>query len=433
MNSKLKKWILSVAIVMIVLIGALIGVTFLSRLSTSTIHDLRFFEVVDQEETATEIFEKTVYLQAEEDNHFQVELKNNASVAVDFKVYSTNQNVATVASDGDGLYTITYLASGQTNIVATTASKSNVSEQFTLHVKNSLPTRLFVSDPENANIVGESEVNIFADTLKYAFNLVAMKGDIDENFNYGSISIVDNYNHDLLKTVKIDASKKQLVLVSNQSSKPSSEIITLQVHDEDGLLLTSQNIIVNVKGYYISDMQLVLSQTPDFVNAVNVFGSGLIAEGEHRVDKVVFTEDVNTIYAKVRVIYTNGEIRDVSAESVSEPHNVSSIKNDERFNERYFTFRVTTNENPYVEITLPKSQVFETEIVTKFEFSYYLKNSTEYNNFMNKELYRFVEDPDNFDYYEYIYWDTRFQRDDVITRDGKIVDFVSNPPSGKSV
>ena len=56
MSSKLKKVIIAVVVLLLVGVGVLVGVSMLSRLSTTTIYDLRLVDY----ETETEIFEKEV-------------------------------------------------------------------------------------------------------------------------------------------------------------------------------------------------------------------------------------------------------------------------------------------------------------------------------------------------------------------------------------
>lgn len=442
MSSKLKKWILSIAIVLVVAVGAMIGFTFLSRLSTSTIYDLRFVENIsvpgDDDEPQTEkkeIFEKTVYMTAAEDNYFDVELIANASAMVGFNVYSTNTNVATIDHVENEIYTVHYLSAGKTEIVATTVEESNISEKFTLFVKSSLATDIDIEEEEgNPNIVDTNEVNVYSDGLEYRFNLSASRGDIKDSIDFSAIYVVDDYDQDIFENIYIDDSSKQLVIVAKENETKSNfnEIITLQVRDggSQGNVVSSQNVKINVRGYHISDMQLVLSQTSNFDGANSIFGSGIINEGEVRVREVNFTASVNTLYVRVRVVYTNGEIRDVSNLTTGNGQGVSVIKHHEQYSQYdYFELRIDGEALHYiVSMTLQPTQTSSASFAQDFTVIY----RTERNGlqtFYDNELYEYVEEEDGTGYYRYIYWDTRFQRDDVITEDGKIVGFIGDPPA----
>ena len=68
MSPKLKKAIIAVVVFLLVGVIALVAVSMLSNLSTTTVYDLRLVDATTEEE----LFEKDVYLTAVSKNNFNV-------------------------------------------------------------------------------------------------------------------------------------------------------------------------------------------------------------------------------------------------------------------------------------------------------------------------------------------------------------------------
>ena len=130
MSSKLKKVIIAVVVLLLVGVGVLVGVSMLSRLSTTTIYDLRLVDY----ETETEIFEKEVYLTAIDNNNFDIKVEASSSSITSYVVFSSNPSVATVSMI-DGGYRVNYLKEGQARISVVCAEGGNISDSFNLTVK----------------------------------------------------------------------------------------------------------------------------------------------------------------------------------------------------------------------------------------------------------------------------------------------------------
>ena len=189
-------------------------------------------------------------------------------------------------------------------------------------------------------------------------------------------------------------------------------------------------IVVNIKGYYILDVQLMLSNTSNFVTSTNIYSQLLIDdsegnldgvlldEGDKEVSGVYLTETVYIVYAKVRAVYTNGDKFDVTTEVAAENANKSQLVD-------YYVVNIRKDlgENNYSYDSV-SSKFSYRGFETVLTFSYLEEGSNGYNNFVNHNLYK-KEFVGNDKYFEYIYWDNRYKRNDAITNaEGKIVGFV---------
>lgn len=444
MSSKLKKLIISLVVFVLVGAIALAGVTIITKLSSSTVYDLKFVENSDSEEEV-EIHNKEVYLLNEEKNRFSVKLSASASSYLNYVVYSTNKNIADVEAAGNNIYEIEYYKAGEVEIIATPEEKSNIKESFKLVVKENLPDRFSIDvDASNNLVVDSSHIKVFADSKEYSFIFSAGRGNLQDSINIGGLYILDDYNKDVFTDVtirnrvisvldpetneQVDREINELVIRANQSEESLNEQLTIQskYNGEDGTVIETFTFKVDVMGNYIDDIQLVVSKTPNFSDYSNIFGEGLIKENERKIDTIYLTKDVNTIYAKVRVVYTNGDI--VLADD--------DVVTAEGFNEGTLTDISKEYGNYYI---IEVSGYFRIKCVHTnsdkeawFQFNYVgedIEGNTTYSDFKNKQLYRKVIDQINeIEYYEYIYWDTRFMRDDAVTVDGKIVGFKDGNP-----
>jgi len=418
MSSKLKKWIIVVVVFLLVCVGVLVGFSVLSKLSTTTIHDLRLIDANSREE----IFEKEVYLTATEQNYFDVDVYASASTITSYAVNSSDKSVATV-SVVDGVVRINYLKAGTTIITANCVDGGDISDNFTLNVKENVPTSFSITD-ENA--ISETEVSIFADDRDYSFDFKALQGSNENNINLTSIKVLSNYNAEVFEDIYIDDANSKLVIKAKQSGLDTREYITLQSYytDVNGNQITVGTFVVcvNVKGNYISDIQLMLSGVADFDNSVNIYGSGIKNEGEREINTVFLTDEVDTVYAKVRVVYTNGQMFDVTKNVISQtmsgtPTTIKPAVGD------YYSISVKNSGSATIRFAY--SQYY---VVLLFNYINETTTPETYNNFINNQLYRKIE-VDGTTYYEYIYWDTRFMREDTIT-DGKgIIGFTGEYPT----
>ena len=417
MKTKSKKLIIILISIVVVMLVGIIAVFVFSSLSSTTIKDLRLIDL----DSEVEIKDKRVYLTATDENFFDVALKTNQNSYTQYIVYSNNNSVAQVSTIDKG-YRVYYKKAGTVRITATTLEQSNISDSFILNVEEFVPTELKITDDK---AIGESEIEIYADNLEYRFDFEALQGNVKENINLSSISVLESYDKSVFKSIYVDAVNSQLVVSAYQSEAARREMFTLQSKqlDNEGNVKTVQTFViyVNIKGNYIADIQLMLSVTPNFTTSKYIYGDGLLNEGEERVEAVYLTDAIHTVYAKVRVVYTNGEMFDVTKD-VTSASDLGSISRPQLSD--YFAIDILGQT-----ATIKFSHVGKEEGV-ELSFIHLINGESGYNDFVNNKLYSKTTDYDGCDYYEYIYWDTRFSRNDAITdKDGKIVGFVREPPT----
>jgi len=416
MKGKRKKLIiLLVSIIATVLVGV-VGFFVFSNLATTTVNDLR---IVDAK-SGKEISEKEVFITSQNNNSFTLKLKTDLSYS-SFRVVSLNPEIAKITSN-KGVYTVTYLKAGTTKIVATTIEPSNVKDTLVLKVKDFLPTEFYITD-ENA--ISNDEVEIFADDREYRFKFDAVQGMVDKNINKSSISVVDNYDKNVFKSVKIDAQSSELILSAHQSEYERREIVTLQVKS-NGAVVDNFVVKVKIKGNYISDIQLMLSNTPNFTNSKYIYGEGLLKEDETRVNTVVLTEEVFTVYAKVRIVYTNGEMFDVTQDVTAEntQGSYANISRPQLSDYYSIDIRRINGGNTTLGSAEIKFAYSGKDTPVYFAFNYLPTNEEGYKNFLKNSLYKENIDYNGYKTYKYVYWDNRFERLDVITdADGNIIGF----------
>lgn len=446
MSSKLKKWIIAVVVFLLVGIGTLVAVTMLSGLSTSTVYALSLVEQVGsgEEEQFKEIISKEVYLKSqtstnqEEGNFFMVQVKYSASSFLNFSVASSDNDVAKVEAVEQDKFKITYLKAGVTRITAFPTEGGNVNDSFVLTVREDVPTKFSIDktgeNEDNQFIIGENQLSIFGDGNEYSFKFDATRGDKDSNLNIDSIYVLDDYNKDVFEDVFIRSDTKQLVVKARQRENDvDSQPINIQVRygGEKGVVVKNWTIVVDVRGYYIANIQLVISETPSFDGILNIYGEGIKNEGEREISQVYFSRIAPKVYAKVRLVYTNNQMEYAPVGNVSfdvdQSHTVATHYSIENFQ----------NFGNFMEITIDGYAEFNfnyDRFTVRMTFNYLdideIRENSLYEYFYNKLLYRKIIDPNlNISYFEYIYWDSRYVRTDTVCDDeGRIVGFNNGDP-----
>lgn len=425
MSGKLKKAIIAVVVVLLVAVGGLVAFTMLSKISTTTVYDLRLVEYG----TNTEIFEKEVYLTAEEDNKFDVGLKVIATAMTNFVVASSDETVAKV-SVRDNHYVVTYYKVGKVTISATAPDNASVNDSFVLTVKESYPMNFEIPDKkeDEGNKYPCPVVEIYADNKEYLFDFIASSINKDSPVNNDTISVLDDYDKNVFESISIDASNSKLVIKAKQNVESTVEYITIVCKTND----TSEEkaivhflVGVEVHGNYISDMQLVLSTRPNFDSSIYVCGDGELKEGEQRVDgsQLVFSANVNIVYTKVRVRYTNGEYFDVTRQALASGNDNGTIKPPPSLS--YYQIKISqTSSIKFIYSTSGQNTIERT-----FTFYFYDTDSTTYNRFLENNLYRKVTKEDGSVIFEYVHWDERYKRDDAVTKNGEIIGFKNGNPA----
>lgn len=420
MSSKLKKAIITVVVFLIVAIGGLVAFSLVSRISTTTVYDLRLVDY----ETDAEIFEKEVFLTAEENNKYNFGLSVSASAVMSFAVSSSDSSVATVSIQDDH-YVVSYFKVGKVTISAFAPDNAEVHDSFVLIVRENYPINFKITDDKR---ISEDEVPIYADNKNYTFDFLATSVNPNHPVNNDTFSILDDYNKEVFESINIDSASSQLVIKAKQNIESTTEYITVvcKTTDTENGQMTIANFLVkiNVHGNYIANMQLVLSTRPNFDSSIYVCGEGLLKEGEVRVSPVdlVFCADVNIVYAKVRVVYTNGEFFDVTRSVSASGNDLGTVKPPPSLS--YYQIKI----NSPATIDFVYSIDGQNTMNQSFTFYYYNMSSVTYTNFLEDKLYKKIEKEDGSVIFEYVHWDERYKRDDAITKNGEIIGFKNGNP-----
>lgn len=423
MSPKLKKAIIVVVVFLLVGIVALVAVSMLSNISTTTVYDLRLVDATTEEE----LFEKDVYLTAVSKNNFDIKIESDTSSLLNYVVTSSNVAVATVAKQ-ENVYKVSYHSTGKAIISVMPAESDVVKDSFVLNVKENIPNSFAIIDAEADSA---NEVTIYADDRDYRFDFQAKKGTISENINLSQMVVVKDYNQDVFDDIYVDDATSQLVINAKQSEGSAREYITLQAKHKDGAGLVTTDtfaVCVNVLGNYIADIQLMLNEDPNFDASGNIYGSGIIKDGEQKIQNVYLSADISAIYAKIRVVYTNGQFKDVTGDNHSGAQSSFGEATELLRLGNYYKIVVPTG----VESVTVKFWHDKKEENLTF---YYLgeKTSSAYINKVNSFYERYTEENGAKVYYKYTYWDQRFMRNDAITdSEGRIVGFAGGNPTSVS-
>lgn len=440
MSGKLKKAIIAVVIIFALSACGLVAFSFLSKMSTTTVYDLRIVEF----ESKKEIFDKEVFLTADENNNFEIDLDVSASAITNFVFSSSDNSVASVSVKDDH-YVVSYFKVGEVKIVASAYDNSKVRDSFVLTVRENYPISFKITDSRRES---ENEISIYADLKEYQFDFLATSIDDKNPVNNETFSILDDYNKDVFESIRIDPATSKIVIKANKNREATREFVTVvcKTTNEETGEKTIQNflLIVNVKGFYIENLQLVLSTKPNFDNAVYVCGEGKLKEenNEKRVsqDRLVFCEDVNIVYVQVRIVFTNGDFDFVTEDAVSSK--VDGVNSSQiQPGLKCFELEFTESAKDLVNVNVQFKYTSGSEYIEKtFTFYYYSKELTEnghtkngyYEDFINNKLYEKYTEDEN-EYYRYVHWDERYKRTDTITAtDGKIIGFINDAPTCES-
>lgn len=443
MSKKLKTF-LFVIVGIIIATGLGLGGYFLvNNLATVTVSDLRIVAY-----DGTPIRNRDVYLQDSAHNQFNISVKveSNGNNRVIFE--SSDRSVARIFSSGNG-YVVKYYKAGKARITAYSAATADVYDSFVVTVHEDFVADIVVDGKT------DKVLEVYSNGQTKEFDYVA-SGVLDSYVNNALIRVVDDYNKEIIKDVRIDVINKKLYIDTNLSKDSNVETINLQAYyvDSNGKEHVAKNFAytVNVVGYDIKEIQLVISQDHYFNNKSNIFlGNDILtpyatddelkehlvdSETENAVREIYLTNDVNTIYFLTRVIYTDGTYEYPSVEGFSsevtqyieakKPTNDSGNWAAQINKTAVASLSASTKDTLSISLTIVKTVDDATISITKennFEIWYLYDSASDDTNIdvRKNKLYKYNADEQ---YYEYIYWDSRYRRTDAITdANQRVIDF----------
>ncbi len=420
MSSKLKKLLLSFVIILIVAGGGFFIFSTISNMNDVVITD---FRIVDSNGTKA-MKDTSVYLGEISENKLNIKVSVSAQgYNGGYFVYSTNKDVAEIKSNGDG-YTIEYSSPGTAKIVAQSNMVPDINDSFVITVHENIPVDFNFEHTVHAE---NKEMTVYADNeeYRYKYNLTGIlddesAGSLNPNVRASSIRVVDNFDHDLFSKIEVDHSTNELVVVVNSIVR--GEIVTSKKHfinlqsvvqDAEGNDSVVENFFIttNIVGNKIEDMQLVVSHSPNFDGATYIYSthpqkSEYVYENETLIDNIYLTSNVNTIYVKVRLVFTNHHAVDYT-QQIAPSNQTDDSKAPIAF-----------DNGKIIMLTIQKTTTFGMHLPAEVSplKENYTKDFT--LNFVEGELS--VSDlysthtENGVTYYRYKYFDPRFKRSDAI-------------------
>lgn len=443
MSRRLKKLLIVLAVIVIVAGVGVGGYFLLTNLSKTTVSDLK---IIDS--NGVKINDTSVYLQSSDNNKFNIRVSVDSTGSGSVYFRSSDDKVATVVRDGNS-YAVEYYKAGSTVITAYSSATTNVKDSFTLHVYEDFVTNIVI-DEKTDNVL-----TAYGDGNKQVYNYVATGVTADVKCNNELIRIVDNYDKNVFNSITINQDKSTITFDTKQVKEDSVQTLVLQSYyiDEFGTEHVSKNFFytVNVIGYRIKDMQMIVSQNYQFENSFIYLSADdssktsgedpFLEDGEVLINNIYLTDKIKTAFFKIRVIYSNGDSIPYSG-SISSGAGSKNYVKTAKVNSNGMNYLISVNadavatldetDSDFIEITFTDEK--DNQATRAFEITYLVESDdagSTYQEFINKSLYVKCVDKDTheFLYYEYIYWDSRYCRlDTVVNSNGQVIDFVGADP-----
>jgi len=417
MSSKLKKVIIVAVVFLVLAIGGLFVVNAITNMSDVIITD---FRILDENNEVVQ--DKDVYLGEASNNKFPINVYVDADGEYGgYTLYSTNKSVANIVKIDNTMY-VEYYTAGEARIVAMSNTVATIRDSFKISVHENIAIDIdFVDSVDETGKV----INVFADDLDYRYKYLLKGFAEDLTANASSLRVVNNYNDTLFKKVEVDNNTNELVISVNSVISQSgivgnqSEFITLQSFgvDEHGNEVAVKNFVIktNIVGNVIEDLQLVVSHTPDFNDQTFVYsvkGTDYIYESENLVDEIYLNNNVSSIYVKARLVFTNDHTMEITERVIIDTITGTGKSLKIVNNSIAMLYNITSNTRFNIKIdsvVSPTGEAYE----ENFEFV-----------FVNGDLDIDILYQKNGEFYEYVYFDPRFERrDTIIDQNNNIIGF----------
>ncbi len=342
------------------IVVALAGFILIDKNKTYYIYDVRIVEPVegmsgyiytDSEAEYESVQNQSFYMSSEENNYYPIAIyasTSNNSTAV--KITSSDNSVAQIVYKNGGCF-VQFLKEG---FVTITSELDGVKDTLSFHIYDQVPSDFTVYDYSYYGDYAELFPNTlvsYADNVEYRYKFfldnASQTGD-NEHID-GDLIRIDtaNLDSDVFANVEIDSANNELVIQCKKPEELKKEnidsVIILQsfFKDENGQIKLENDYIVNIHiVLYIPEfLQIEVSSTPNFdektvfVNTKKIDISSLTKEqiletpslldeylsaekaenyiinnGENSTYSAFFTDRVERLYLRFRMVYTNGDI-----------------------------------------------------------------------------------------------------------------------------
>ncbi len=445
MSKRLKK-VLFILLGIVLTAGIAVGGYFLiSNASSATVYNLRILTA-----DGVQINDTSRYLQVNSNNNFAISVDvSTSSGAKSCYFSSSNPSVAKVVVS-NGKYYVQYYKAGTATITAYSSVTTSVYDSFTLNVYDNYVNEIVIDNQE------DNKLTLYGDGTTYTYDYQSTGVLADVDCNNMLTRVVENYNTDVIENISIDNVNKQLTISSQLVIEDSNQIFYLQTYYVDSYgvehVVKNYSYNVDVIGYRINDMQILVSEDYLFSNKTYVYlsdttsaDSAYILDGETIISDIVLSNKINNLYFKIRVIYSNNTWKDVSYEDNILPTEIEGSDLNfvggwaRKMDYWYVEMKqetISTLSSSTLDIVRAFSVSYTDETVDSsikkdFLITYKNSSSESYAEFIDKDLYaRVLDASGNIIRYKYIYWDTRFRRIDTIADyNGNIVGFIDNVPT----
>ena len=456
------------------IVVALSGFLIINKNKTYYIYDVRIVEPVegmngyiytDSEAEYVSIKNQSFYMSSEENNFYPIAVyASSSNNSTNIKITSSDSSVAQIVYKDDGCF-VQFLKEG---FVTITSELDGVKDSLIFHIFDQVPSEFTVYDYSYYGDYAELFPNTlvsYADNMEYRYKFyldnASHTGD-NEHID-GDLIRLDtaNLDTDVFSNVYIDSATKELVVKCKKPETVQKEnidsVVILQsfFRDKDGQIKLENDYIVKIHVVlYIPEfLQIEVSSTPDFdestvfVNTKSIDISSITTEqilenpnlldeylaaekaenylkknNEHSTYNAFFTDRVERLYLRFRMVYTNGDIvylkhgnnasfsfsdPDLCVEGPTKDYYVLVLNED-----NYYTSPTTTSFNITLDIY---DFTFEADDKI-FQFVY--KTSS------NANVEDFYSFDDETGFYTFNYWDDRARFvNEIYDADGNIIGF----------
>ena len=431
------------------IVAALSGYLLISKNKTYYIYDVRIVKpkddmsgyiYTDSEAEYTLLDNQTIYMKSKETNLFPIAVyASSSNNSTDIDITSSDKSIALVVYKNKKCY-VQFLKEG---FVTITSELKGVKDSVNFQIFDQIPSKYNVYDYEYYGEYAETffpnELVTYADNTSYRY-----KFELNNISNTGNNSLVDG---DLIRIDKsqldsnvfdventyIDSQANELVIrckaqdVGADRIDNSTIILQSYYYTDEGKEVFEKSYTVDVRivSYTPEFYQLEVSAYPDFrekvvytdneevpvpsfatanQTTINKYLSAekeknyLAKNGETPTHKVYFTNQVEILYVRPRVVYTNGDVVYLKSGENSTIAFSNSARTEQPQKSDYYILLV--NKNNY----FTNSSVASFNITVKLDSSLQTKVfALEYDNEVNS----FYKKDEKTGIYSFNYWDDR--------------------------